>query len=367
VVHDAIREAATESRKGIPVLMMPQISKTPIYEFDHDLLFANTYPWLFPGGLGDISGSTRRSTSELTEWKKILVNYKDSRFSRDPLFLFHLNNVLQRLESRNSSSYFVQQFVSEPNITLKKVQERIKEGDLAFVGKIQTFSAEKSRGTDSYWRSQKRKLDSWIMHHMNEGNGAPTLFMTLSCAEYWWNDLNQLLLERLQGSEDEGRARDLFSDDDTTRKEARKELIDKHTIIVQEFFQIRVRAWVETVGAKLYGIKHIFIRYEFAAGRGQIHAHMLAITRDWRLQYDFYNSFVRDSDEVEGTRVLAAYAREQLDLTEEKPDAVTDKTFKALSKRFHEVHSVHEDVAMLCDECHMHKCNDFCMRYKRTP
>ena len=38
----------------------------------------------------------------------------------------------------------------------------------------------------------------------------------------------------------------------------------EHTSIVQEFFQIRVRKWLQIAGAGVFGIKHYWVRYEFA-------------------------------------------------------------------------------------------------------
>ena len=118
-ISDTLEESG-RNHTSVPILKLPQLSKKPVYEFDHENLFANTYPWLFPGRVGDISGgSTNQST--LTEWQKILVHYDDSRFSRDPMFLFHFQNVQQRSLSKQNSSYFVNQYISDPAITLKDI------------------------------------------------------------------------------------------------------------------------------------------------------------------------------------------------------------------------------------------------------
>ena len=45
------------------------------------------------------------------------------------------------------------------------------------------------------------------------------------------------------------------------------------TGLVQEFFQIRVQAWLDTVGNDVFGIEFYWIRYKFAPSRGQIHPH----------------------------------------------------------------------------------------------
>jgi hypothetical protein len=57
----------------------------------------------------------------------------------------------------------------------------------------------------------------------------------------------------------------------------RASIVNKFKLVVQEYFQERVMAWLETVGKELLGIKHYWLWYEFAPSRGQIHAHMLVI------------------------------------------------------------------------------------------
>jgi hypothetical protein len=54
-------------------------------------------------------------------------------------------------------------------------------------------------------------------------------------------------------------------------------IVNKFTVVIQEYFQEKVMAWLETVGKNLIGIKHHWLHYEFAPSRGQIHAHMLVI------------------------------------------------------------------------------------------
>ena len=45
---------------------------------------------------------------------------------------------------------------------------------------------------------------------------------------------------------------------------------------------------METVGKEVFGIKHVWLRFEFTKGRGQIHAHLLGITLELHLLHRFY-------------------------------------------------------------------------------
>ena len=65
------------------------------------------------------------------------------------------------------------------------------------------------------------------------------------------------------------------------------------------------------------------------------------------------------------TKLLSEYAREQLHLTGEKPPPINITEEKSLAKHFFEVENVEDDVSHLIDECHIHKCGAFCMRYNK--
>ena len=56
-------------------------------------IFINSYPWLFPGGIGDMYDLTYGKVS-IKEWGYHLLRYYDGRFLQDSLFgLFSYNTV----------------------------------------------------------------------------------------------------------------------------------------------------------------------------------------------------------------------------------------------------------------------------------
>ena len=95
------------------------------------------------------------------------------------------------------------------------------------------------------------------------------LFLTLSCAEYHWKDLERLINEKrkLQGKKPL----------DMSILRHRINAMNEHSFIVQEYFFERVESFLKTFGKEILGIEHYFIRFEFAKSRGQIHAHLIAI------------------------------------------------------------------------------------------
>jgi hypothetical protein len=112
-------------------------------------------------------------------------------------------------------------------------------------------------------------LVSWIGHHVEEGNGPPSLFITLSCAEYHWKDIERLLNKRRSIAGEPP----LTLDSITEKVKA----VNDYSIVIQEYFQARVTDFLENYAKQVFGIEHYFARFEFAKSRGHIHVHLLAV------------------------------------------------------------------------------------------
>jgi hypothetical protein len=130
---------------------------------------------------------------------------------------------------------------------LEALQTTLLSGDQSFIDKLIYFGKVVS-GTNAYWRSKKAELYSWINYHIEKGRGPPNIFMTLSCAEYFWPDLKKLLEKYIYLTE--GVIVDLDSDIHKLHQ-----ALNDYTIIVQEFFQIRVDEFLKTIGSEVFGIK----------------------------------------------------------------------------------------------------------------
>ena len=69
-------------------------------------IFANSYPWLFPGGIGDMYDMTRGKVS-IKDWGNHLLRYYDGRFLQDSLFGLFLYNTIQRHSSNSEGNFFL--------------------------------------------------------------------------------------------------------------------------------------------------------------------------------------------------------------------------------------------------------------------
>jgi hypothetical protein len=306
-VQDALLNSLKEAagpNTSISSLDWPQTSAEPISEYSNEMIFANAFPWLYPGGRADFRDPERKNDIDVSNWAQHLLRQSDGRFAKDKLWGFFVFNYCQRYRNNSSGGFFVNSHINNPPKSLQELQEQLAAGDSSFINKLVWYS-KKVRGSDSYWRQMKAELYTWIAHHIEAGNGPPNIFMTLSCAEYFWPDMIRLLEERTwiaEGKKLLGGKR-VFGDgriiDFTENRADRNKAVNDHALTVQHFFIKRTEDFLNTVGKNLFGIEHYWGRMEFAKGRGQIHLHLLGIlnkdaTRDVQAELNNGNGSSND-------------------------------------------------------------------------
>ena len=111
-----------------------------------------------------------------------------------------------------------------------------------------------------------------------------------------------------------------------------------------------------------------WVRYEFAPGRGQIHAHLLAIPHDHSPYTTAYNLSQSEDGESKRAMFLADWAQQQFGLTAsiDKEIASDDNTTSQTTIRFTDLGNdddvIYRDGQCLLKEVEMHECSRFCMR-----
>lgn len=154
------------------------------------------FPWLFPGGIGDIN-DYRRTKIDIAEWAKKWMEFKDGRFVKDKIFCFYVLNYVVRHRNQTRGNFFVRNFYgTKEEITIEDVKTEIENGNQRFLNDI-AFIIKQIKGSDAYWRAKRAELTAWVTHHIEMGNGAPNYFGTLSCAEYWWPDIYRLIEKKI--------------------------------------------------------------------------------------------------------------------------------------------------------------------------
>jgi hypothetical protein len=138
---------------------------------------------------------------------------------------------------------------------------------------------------------------------------------------------------------------------------------------VQEYFQERVKAWLETVGKALLGVKHHWLRYEFAPSRGQIHAHMLVICDNTDV-IKTCSALKHDKERL--ASYLSSWLGDTVGMTAEIDPEWCALQASALPHpstiKFGDLRS--EDIAGDVTQCQLsfqkHKCSKYCMRSRHT-
>jgi hypothetical protein len=157
-------------------------------------LMEYAFPWLFPGGTGGfMSGPNPRPA--IKDWMKKTMLYMDGRFEQDRLWAFFALNFSSRQYNQSSGNFYVKGFYENGPKTLEELQMQITAGNLEWLDRI-TYFSQNVMGSAAYWRARKREVFAWINHHLEKGNGVPTFFITLSCAEYHWTDIERLIKDK---------------------------------------------------------------------------------------------------------------------------------------------------------------------------
>ena len=122
----------------------------------------NAYPWLFPGGIGDVYDPRRGKVKDIHGWASHLIRYKDGRFLNDQMFCLYVFNMLQRHTNNSQGNFFYKDanFLGAATRlppTIEELQDQFKAGDMSYLNKLR-YLAKGIRGSDSYWRIMAHSL-----------------------------------------------------------------------------------------------------------------------------------------------------------------------------------------------------------------
>lgn len=346
---ELLRTVHAHGKKRMVQVAWPATGEKAVSEYSTDRIFAGAFPWLFPGGYGDLVDAPK--TSE-RDWGSRMLYHWDGRFLRDPVFTFYANNYITRHQNASTGKWFIDSFHNNAPETLEDLKESIREGDLGFINTL-TYSSNRVKGSPQYWFKKRSELYAWVNHHVEAGNGSPSFFVTLSCAEHHWPDIVRLIKERMEIAGQD--TKDCYVGSPKLSR-----ILNEYTVVVQEFFQARVEAWFKTVGKSVFDVEHHWIRYEFAPGRGQIHAHILCISKDKQLRK---LTNIAGIDQP-GVTKLADYMRDKYGFVANASDDENTSKTTPMSVRFSDVvpEQRQSDSNSLLNKCQMHKCSRFCMR-----
>ena len=176
-----------------------KVGHSPLNEFKTDFLATMSFPTLFPDGKGDPTNySTVRNISDSDTEAfalklKHLISFGERingkwvlKFASHPslpigLTTFYTENVFY-------GNFFVKQNRGEANLTTSHLQE-LWHSNSSLMEKLMHY-AKNITGTNAYWVRIKEDLKTTIKQV-----GAPTIFFTLSCADFHWPEFHSMFSE----------------------------------------------------------------------------------------------------------------------------------------------------------------------------
>ena len=144
------------------------------------------FPVLFPNGKFGEFYPRREKLSKYSEYIKSRLYNKDSRFRKDPQYVFYL---LWQKEMHEISSgvYNLLKSSRKPSVSVGMLLEQVNSSDEHLEAHLCTM-LQSVRGTKQYWFLRSSELKCMIREF-----GPPTLFLTFSCAEYESPDIMQFV------------------------------------------------------------------------------------------------------------------------------------------------------------------------------
>lgn len=218
-------------------LPYPEMSRAPVDEFAEEGYIAKAFPCLFPTGQGDFLYSKRNIKITQKEYMEYLLQYEDRRFIKDKRFCYFAMNTLLRHQALTTTGLAVKKS-SLDGKTVKKLREEMEKNP-NFIRKVLAFAA-KLRSTQQYWGQRCGELLDMVKQL-----GCPTIFFTLSAADYHWPDLFRLLLEN-EGQPDR-------KPEELTKKK-RRDLMHNNPDIVAYFLQKRCQLFVNKFLKPVFGV-----------------------------------------------------------------------------------------------------------------
>ena len=185
----AIKATATEQRRrAFDNMSTISIAPGEMGEFKNwkgdVFLEEKAFPHLFPYGIGGYISSCLSSKKNMgfAAYCRHRVRSVDPKFRNDQIYVFFLELVKELLDIKNCQSTYLRQARHTPGLTKQHITD-MRYANLERYNR--SFSVfKKMRGFSSFYEAAKGNLMATIRQR-----GPPSLFITLSSAEYHWQAL----------------------------------------------------------------------------------------------------------------------------------------------------------------------------------
>ncbi|KAK3924461.1 ATP-dependent DNA helicase RRM3 [Frankliniella fusca] len=231
-------------------LKWPELENHPISELGKSKYIVQAFPTLFPYGRGDISMVTNHKFTA-REYFQYLMNYKDSRFSSHKIFPYFAWNSVMRWECLTKGTVYMKKLpeFKKVNVNLLKVFMKCTPD----IGKDVMVYSSSIRSSRDFWYSRSSELQDMVKQI-----GLPTIFFTLSAADFHWPRLYDLLKE--------------ISHQNELNETERHNLMFNNPKICSDYFFEVAEIFINSIIIPHFNVKDHWYRYEWQL-RGSHHVH----------------------------------------------------------------------------------------------
>ena len=243
---------------------------------DDTFLEEKCFPELFPFGVGGYLSTHFENQGKkvgFAEYIKHRMLSVDSKYRKNIGYVFFLLLVKEMIQLKRCKQTYLRQATKIPNLTKETIKNVNKEDLTRYNRSYQVFKS--MRGTSMYYEEAKKNVMALLRQ-----NGSPSLFLTLSCAEYSWDSLFKEILETIKG-------RKVTKDEiDEYTTQQRNKIISENVVQSTLHFQKRIEKELKLMSypnfldeSCSYKVSSYFYRVEFQM-RGAPHIHCLLWLED---------------------------------------------------------------------------------------
>lgn len=222
-------------------LKWPELSKNPIDELGKVQYIVQAFPTLFPYGRGDISVVINRKFSA-REYFQFLMDYKDKRFSSHKIFPYFAWNSVMRWECLTKGTVYMKKHPEFKKVNVNLLKALMKS--TPDIGKDVMVYSSSIRSTKNFWYTRSSELQDMV-HQI----GLPTIFFTLSAADFHWPHLYDLLKE--------------YSTKEELDETERHNLMFNHPKICSDYFFEVAEIFINQILIPHFNVKDHWYRFEW--------------------------------------------------------------------------------------------------------
>ena len=267
----AKNRAANISKKMKTISVAPGESGTFQNWGKETFLEEKCFPEKFPYGTGGYLSSCIDDPENGIGFASYCVNQIlscDPKFRNDSTYIFFLLLVKELIQLKRCKTTYFRQATRLPNLSKQDVINMDPENVSRFNRSYQVFKS--LRGSSMYYEESKKNLMAALRQ-----NGCPSLFLTLSCAEFDWSELLKEIIETVY------RKKVTQKDIDDMSNAEKNKLISDNVVQSTVHFQKRIEKMFSLFkynffdrSKETYHASSYFYRIEFQQ-RGAPHVHSL--------------------------------------------------------------------------------------------